>query len=78
MNRDPAYRRTRVRHELLPLLDDIAQRDVAPVLSRQAELVRVAADEIDERSAGVDPTDATRLAGGIARGRAPCRSGVAA
>jgi tRNA(Ile)-lysidine synthase len=61
MNRDPAYRRTRVRHELLPLLNDIAERDVAPVLARQAELVRVAADELDERSAGVDPTDAHAL-----------------
>ena len=61
MNRDPAFRRTRVRHELLPLLDDIAQRDVAPVLARQAELVRAAADEIDERSRALDPTDSQAL-----------------
>ncbi|MCB0882997.1 MAG: tRNA lysidine(34) synthetase TilS, partial [Thermoleophilia bacterium] len=37
-NRDGRFRRARVRHELLPLLDDIAQRDVVEVLVRQADL----------------------------------------
>jgi tRNA(Ile)-lysidine synthase len=41
-NLDPRYRRNRVRHELLPLLDDVADRDVTPVLAR---LAAVAAQE---------------------------------
>ncbi|MGI8984510.1 MAG: tRNA lysidine(34) synthetase TilS, partial [Acidimicrobiales bacterium] len=60
-NADPAHRRNRVRHELLPLLDDIAQRDVVPVLARQAALLRADAEAIG--GAGPDPTDARALAG---------------
>jgi tRNA(Ile)-lysidine synthase len=62
-NRDPAFRRNRVRHEVLPLLADIAERDLVPVLVRQAQILRDAADEIDERSLGLDPTDALALQG---------------
>ncbi len=60
-NRDLAFRRNRVRHELIPLLDDIAERDVVPVLVRQAEIVRAAADELDERSSDMDPMDVSVL-----------------
>ena len=35
-NADPAFRRNRVRHELLPLAADVADRDVAVVLARSA------------------------------------------
>ena len=59
-NADPAHRRNRVRHELLPLLNDIAQRDVVPLLARQAALLRDEADALD--AALPDPTDAARLA----------------
>jgi len=62
-NDDPAFQRNRVRHELLPLLDDIAQRDVAALLDRQADLL---ADEdwlLDELARDIDPTDAKTLAG---------------
>jgi tRNA(Ile)-lysidine synthase len=62
MNRDPAWRRSRVRHELLPLLEDIASRDVAALLARQASLLRGEADLLDELAGGLDPTDATGLA----------------
>ena len=61
-NVDPAFRRNRVRHELLPLLDDIAGRDVAAVLARQAELLRDEADLLDDLAASIDPTDARVLA----------------
>jgi tRNA(Ile)-lysidine synthase len=61
-NADPIHRRNRVRHELLPLLEDIASRDVVPVLARQAELLRSDADLLDELAATVDPTDAAALA----------------
>jgi len=62
-NADPAHRRNRVRHELLPLLDAIAQRDVVAVLARQAPLLRDEAELLDRWAATLDPTDARALAG---------------
>jgi len=61
-NADPAFRRNRVRHELLPLLDDIAERDVAAVLARQAGLLTDEATLLDELASLLDPTDAKALA----------------
>lgn len=60
-NDDLAFRRNRVRHELLPLLDDIAERDVARVLARQADLLRADAALLDDLAAVLDPTDARAL-----------------
>ena len=51
----PCYRRNRVRHELLPLLDAIAERDVVPVLARQADLARADTSLLDELAAALDP-----------------------
>jgi len=61
-NTDPGIRRNRVRHELLPLLDDIAQRDVAAVLARQSDLIREVTDDLEDRASSLDPTDARALA----------------
>jgi tRNA(Ile)-lysidine synthase len=61
-NGDPAFRRNRVRHELLPLVNAIAERDVAPVLARQAALPRDDAELLDLLALAVDPTDAAGLA----------------
>ncbi|HYZ99848.1 MAG TPA: tRNA lysidine(34) synthetase TilS, partial [Acidimicrobiales bacterium] len=61
-NTDPAFRRNRVRHELLPLLDAIAERDVVEVLARQADIARSEATLLDELAAAVDPQDARALA----------------
>jgi tRNA(Ile)-lysidine synthase len=61
-NASLAHRRNRVRHELLPLLDAIAERDVAALLARQADGLRAEADLLDELAAAVDPTDARALA----------------
>jgi tRNA(Ile)-lysidine synthase len=61
-NDDPRFRRNRVRHELLPLLDAIAERDVAGVIARQADNLRADAALLDELSRSVDPTDARALA----------------
>ncbi|HLT70598.1 MAG TPA: tRNA lysidine(34) synthetase TilS [Acidimicrobiales bacterium] len=61
-NVDPAFRRNRVRHELLPLLDDIAGRDVVPVIARQADLLRDDAALLDELAGALDPRDARALA----------------
>jgi len=61
-NDDPRFRRNRVRHELLPLLDAIAERDVAAVLARQADSLRTDAELLERLSLGLDPTDAMALA----------------
>ncbi|MEY2477342.1 MAG: tRNA(Ile)-lysidine synthase [Actinomycetota bacterium] len=61
-NAEPVHLRNRVRHELLPLLVDLAGRDVVPVLARQAALLRDEAELLDTQAAAVDPTDARGLA----------------
>jgi tRNA(Ile)-lysidine synthase len=61
-NDDPRFRRNRVRHELVPLLDAIAGRDVVALLDRQATLLRDDADLLDELSNAVETTDARALA----------------
>ena len=61
-NTDPAHRRNRVRHEVLPLLDGVAERDVAGLLARTAALVGDDAALLDELAAALDPTDAAALA----------------
>lgn len=62
-NADPRFRRNRVRHEVLPLLDDVAGRDVVPLLCRLADLARADGDLLEELSAPLDPVDARALAG---------------
>jgi tRNA(Ile)-lysidine synthase len=61
-NADPRHLRNRIRHELLPLMNDLAHRDLVPVLTRQADIARADADLLDELAAHVDPTDAKALA----------------
>lgn len=62
MNEDPRFLRVRVRHELLPLLNEIASRDIVPVLQRQADLFRVESDLLDDLASAIDPTSALALA----------------
>jgi tRNA(Ile)-lysidine synthase len=62
MNDDPRHRRNRVRHEILPLLSAVAERDVVPLLVRQAELLAEDAALLDELAAAVDPADARAVA----------------
>lgn len=61
-NADPAFRRNRVRHEVLPLLDDVAQRDVAAVLARQGTHLADDAALLDALAEHLDPADARALA----------------
>ncbi len=61
-NDDPRFVRNRIRHEVLPLLADVAGRDLVPVLARQAELLADDADLLDALAAELDPTDARALA----------------
>jgi len=60
-NDSSRFRRNRVRHELLPLFNDIAERDIVPVLCRQADLFADVAELLDARAAEVDATDARML-----------------
>jgi tRNA(Ile)-lysidine synthase len=61
-NADPAFRRNRVRAELVPLLNDIAGRDLAPVLARQADLLADEVALLEGLAGDVDPADARALA----------------
>jgi tRNA(Ile)-lysidine synthase len=61
-NDDPRFRRNRVRHEVLPLLDDVAGRDVVPLLCRLASLQAEQSDLVDALAADLDPTDARAIA----------------
>ncbi|HEX4862807.1 MAG TPA: ATP-binding protein, partial [Acidimicrobiales bacterium] len=60
-NDDPRFRRNRIRREVIPLLSDVAGRDVVPVLARQADLLADEASLLDELAAELDPADARRL-----------------
>lgn len=61
-NHDRRFRRNRVRAEVLPLLDDVAERDVVPLLCRFAALARADAELLDELASDLDATDARALA----------------
>ncbi len=60
-NVDPAFRRNRVRHEVLPLLDEVACRDVVPLLARAAAIAGQEAELLDALAAALDPLDAAAL-----------------
>lgn len=62
-NEDPRFRRNRVRAEVLPLLEDVAERDVVPLLCRLAELARDDTDLLAGLASGLDPADAAALSG---------------
>ena len=60
-NDSPDFRRNRVRHELIPVLCDVAGRDVVPVLARQATLMheeRRWLDEVCAKDVGLALEDA--------------------
>ncbi len=60
-NADPRFWRSRVRHEVIPLLCDIAGRDVVPLLARGSGLAAADADLLDVLAADIDPTSACEL-----------------
>jgi tRNA(Ile)-lysidine synthase len=47
-NDDPTHRRNWIRHAVLPALSDGAERDLVPVLTRQAAVLRAEAELLDE------------------------------
>lgn len=62
-NADPAFRRNRVRREVVPLLDAVAERDVSELLARTAGWLAEDADFLGALAQAIDPTDAAVLAG---------------
>ena len=74
-NNDERFQRNRIRHEVLPLLESLAKRDLVPVLTRQADLLRDDDDLLNELAGALDPTDALALASApIALARRAIRS----
>lgn len=61
-NSDRRFVRNRVRHELLPLMNDVSQRDMTPLLARAADVFRADDDLLNELARTIDPTDAKALA----------------
>lgn len=61
-NDDPRFTRNRVRAELLPLMCEVAGRDVVPLLARTARLQRELVDAVEAQAATVDPEDRAALA----------------
>jgi tRNA(Ile)-lysidine synthase len=60
-NADLRFRRNRVRAEILPLLENVAERDLVPVLARQAALMAEDVEFLEEEARRIDPTDVAVL-----------------
>jgi tRNA(Ile)-lysidine synthase len=60
-NSERRFRRNRVRHEVLPLLADVAQRDPVPLLVRAARALAEDAELLDALAWGLDATDTAAL-----------------
>lgn len=60
-NADARFRRNRVRSEVIPLLDAIADRDVVGLIARQCDVLRDESDLLDSLAAGIDAADVVAL-----------------
>jgi tRNA(Ile)-lysidine synthase len=65
MNDDRAFRRVAIRHDVLPLLSQVAERDLVPVLARQAAVMRAESEYLDELAEAAWPNDSTALASAL-------------
>ncbi|MFM7489542.1 MAG: tRNA lysidine(34) synthetase TilS [Actinomycetota bacterium] len=61
-NSDTTLLRNRVRHEVIPYLNEVSGRDLVPILARQSTLIADDNDLLDALSGHIDPTDARALA----------------
>jgi len=66
-NEDRAHRRNWIRHDVLPLLERGAGRDLTPVLTRQAEVLRAESDFLDALARAAWPGEAGARARDLAR-----------
>ena len=60
-NVDPRFVRNRVRAEVLPLLAEVAGRDIVPILCRQAGHLRAVSELLATLAEAIDPTDVRAL-----------------
>ncbi len=60
-NDDPRFRRNRVRGEVLPLLAEVADRDVVPLLVRLGDHLGALDEFVEHAAAQLDPTDVAAL-----------------
>lgn len=60
-NLHPRFVRNRIRHELLPLMNEIASRDASPLVARSSDHVRSANDFMVEAARGIDATSCASL-----------------
>jgi hypothetical protein len=60
-NEDPAMVRNRVRHDLIPSCNEIAARDIVPVLARQSRLLAEESQVLDEMASAIDATSTAAL-----------------
>lgn len=60
-NADRRFWRNRIRHEVLPLLADVAGRDVVPLLCRLADVAREESDALEMLADELDAADARVL-----------------
>ena len=61
-NTDRRFRRNRMRHDVIPLLNDVADRDVTALLTRSSTLLREDEAVAEPARCELDPTDARGLA----------------
>jgi tRNA(Ile)-lysidine synthase len=55
MNDDRSFRRVAIRHDVLPALSTLAERDLVPVLARQADILRAESEFLDALAADAWP-----------------------
>ncbi len=60
-NSDLGYRRNQVRHRVLPLLSEVAERDLVPVLARQCEYMAAEAGYLNDASLSIDACSARQV-----------------
>jgi len=60
-NRDLKFRRNRLRHEVMPLLAEVAERDPVPLIARSASLLGEDAALLCSMADRLDPTDTRSL-----------------
>ena len=61
MNEDPRFTRSRVRHEVIPLLSEVFGRDPVPLLTRHSDHAREANELLNDLIKDIDPTDTRSL-----------------
>jgi tRNA(Ile)-lysidine synthase len=62
MNEDLSLLRSRVRHKLLPSMSEAVDRDIVPIVARQADGLRAEVMFLDELASEIDPTNADDVA----------------